>query len=355
MALFNRISIVDDDTIVPLHDDEAELEEDLMPTEELPTIGGFLDERPTSVRELDKYRQSHRWRGLGDDEDEDADQDTESPALPSPRYDIIYVLTLILQICAIHTQQFEYRMEQKNKSQSSIKREPVVPAANTRSRVDSSDEEQRPTIKREPLSSTQSAVPSSVRSRIDADSDEEKGAPRPRSTTTGAKSAGARSRVDDSDEEPAVVKREKQPPARARIDNDSDEETPATTAPTVAISFKKRAGLMSRQEVSEDLRAARKQDTGIVDLTLIGILFDAKLVLLNSASYYPYHYVNCTVFVIKGKDAKTVVRKKPKEESEEERTERLEREAREALVKEKFQQLGKGIAQMHYLRYGILN
>lgn len=88
MGLFNRISIVDDDTIVPLHDDEAELEEDLMPTEELPTIGGFLDERPTSVRELDKYRQSHRWRGLGDDEDEDADQDTESPALPSPRYDI---------------------------------------------------------------------------------------------------------------------------------------------------------------------------------------------------------------------------------------------------------------------------
>ena len=47
-------------------------------------------------------------------------------------------------------------------------------------------------------------------------------------------------------------------------------------------------------------------------------------------------------FLTLGKDAKTVVRKKPVEESEEEKIERLKREAREVLVKEKFQQLGKG-------------
>ena len=47
-------------------------------------------------------------------------------------------------------------------------------------------------------------------------------------------------------------------------------------------------------------------------------------------------------FVTLGKDAKTVVRRKPVEETEEEQIERLKREAREVIVKEKFQQLGKG-------------
>ena len=87
MLFLFRISIVDDDTLVPLHDDEAELEEDLRPTEELPTIGGYVDERPTSVRELDKFRQSHHWRGLGGDEDSDADEAAAvTAALPIPRF-----------------------------------------------------------------------------------------------------------------------------------------------------------------------------------------------------------------------------------------------------------------------------
>ena len=88
MHLIFSISIVDDDTLVPLHDDETEMEEDLRPTEELPTIGGYVDERPSNVRELDKYRQSHHWRGLDEDEDEDndADEDAESAALPIQRY-----------------------------------------------------------------------------------------------------------------------------------------------------------------------------------------------------------------------------------------------------------------------------
>ena len=86
MRLIFSISIVDDDTLVPLHNDETELEEDLRPTEELPTIGGYVDERPSSVRELDKYRQSHHWRGLDGDEDSDADEDVESADLPIQRY-----------------------------------------------------------------------------------------------------------------------------------------------------------------------------------------------------------------------------------------------------------------------------
>lgn len=61
--LIFSISIVDDDTLVPLHDDEAELEEDLRPTEELHTIGDYVDERPTSVRELDiALLARSRWR-----------------------------------------------------------------------------------------------------------------------------------------------------------------------------------------------------------------------------------------------------------------------------------------------------
>ena len=193
----------------------------------------------------------------------------------------------------------------KAEAQSSIKREPVIPTSSSiRSRVDSSDEEQRPTIKREPLPSASAgrSSASSARARVDADSDEETETrvpqpPQSRSTATHSKvrdtpsTQSARSRVDDdSDKEPAralpphsTTALQKAATARSRIDNDSDEEPPTASAAAATVktepltAFKKRSGLMSRQEVSEDLRAAHKQETDIVDLTLIGIPFHLKI------------------------------------------------------------------------------
>ena len=64
--------IIDDDVDVKScrsdDEDARNLDDDLV--QNLPTIADFIDERPTDVIQLEKFRQDGRWKVLADDDGE---------------------------------------------------------------------------------------------------------------------------------------------------------------------------------------------------------------------------------------------------------------------------------------------